>query len=439
MRRTATDLEPFRVPAYRRYLLAATITSISLWTYTTSLSWTVLEDTGSAAIVALISMLMTLPLPFASIPGGMLTDRLGPRGPVLLALLLEAACVALTGLLAATGQLTVPLVLLIAFVFGTADGLQAVPSQVLVGRIVPPHAMASAIGLSMLTIGVGRIVGGTVGGALVDALGAQAAMLPAAVGVIAAAVTIRSLPRTPGMGGGARLSRDDLREGLRWFRTTPGARALMLLGGVSALFVWPYLGLLAVVVRDQLGGSAADLGLLTASGGVGAILAALTMGPVGRRIGRGRQLVLVMVAGGALQAALGLSQLLLPTLVVGTLLAMMTVTHTATSNLVIQAVAPVMMRGRALANYSFVFFGGLPIGYLLGGLGADAIGVGPLLVTLGVATILGTGLIALLDPRLLRLDVMPLLPDQPAPRPAAVTHPAEPAPGEATPALAEPR
>ena len=48
----STDLEPFRVPAYRRYLLAGTLTSVSLWTFTTSLNWTVLGDTGSAAIEA---------------------------------------------------------------------------------------------------------------------------------------------------------------------------------------------------------------------------------------------------------------------------------------------------------------------------------------------------------------------------------------------------
>ncbi len=44
----SADLEPFRVPAYRRYLLAGTLTSVSLWTFTTSLNWTVLGETGSA-------------------------------------------------------------------------------------------------------------------------------------------------------------------------------------------------------------------------------------------------------------------------------------------------------------------------------------------------------------------------------------------------------
>ncbi|MFN8620076.1 MAG: MFS transporter [Chloroflexota bacterium] len=405
MRRSAADLEPFRVPAYRRYLLAGTLTSVSLWTFTTSLNWTVLGDTGSAAIVGLISTLMTLPLPFAAVPGGMLTDRLGPRDLMALALLVEAVCVASTGVLAAAGLLAVPFVLFMSLVFGAADGLQAIPGQVLVGRIVPPRAMASAIGLSMLTIGMGRILGGTLGGALVANLGPQGAMVPAAAGVLLSALTIRSLPRVEGSGGGARLRRDELAEGLRWFRGTGGMRALMLLGLVSALFMWPYLGLLAVVVRDLLQGTPQDLGLLTASGGVGAILAAVTMGPLGRRIGRGRQLVLVMLIAGGVEVCLGVSHLLVPTLLAGTLMAMMTVTHTATANLIIQSVAPVRMRGRALAIYNFVFFGGLPIGYLVSGILADRIGIGPLLIALGILTTSCTALVTLADRRLWRLDV----------------------------------
>jgi MFS family permease len=424
VRLAATDLEPFRVPAFRRYLLAATITSVSLWVYTTALNWTVLEATGSAAIVGLIFTLMTLPLPFATVPSGMLTDRLGPRGMMILALALEALCAGVTGLAAATGNLSVPLLLLVALLFGVADGLQAVPAQVLVGRIVPARQMTSAVGMSMLTIGVGRIVGGTAGGALVAGLGAGGSMLPAVIGLVAAAATIRTLPRVEGTGGGARLRRADLADGLRWFRATAGARALVLLAAVAALFVWPYLGLLAVVVRDLLEGDPADLGLLTASGGVGAILAALTMGPIGRRLGRGRQLVLVLLAAGAMEIALGLSHLLWPTLIIGTGLAMMTVTHSATSSLVIQAIAPVAMRGRALALYTFVFFGGLPIGYLVGGVAAERMGVGPLLIALGIATMAGTAAIAILDRRLLALDVTADPPEAPHPDTDPISRPA---------------
>ena len=293
-----TDLEPFRVPAYRRYLSVATVTSLSQWVWTTALSWTVLQASGSALMVGLVNALMTLPLPFGAIPGGLLTDRLGPRTIMALALLGEAVCIGIAGLLALAGVLPVWVALALTLLFGVADSLWVVPSQVMVGRIVPPRAMASAIGMSMLTIGVGRIIGGPLGGALVGSFGAAGAMIPAAIGVAAAALTVLTLPRIEGLGGGAASVARTWRKARGGCAPRPARGRSWPWGAAAALCLWPYLGLLAVVVRDGLSGGAADLGLLTAAGGVGAILAAVTMGIVGRGIGRGRQLVLVMVVAG---------------------------------------------------------------------------------------------------------------------------------------------
>jgi predicted MFS family arabinose efflux permease len=348
---------------------------------------------------------------------------------MVLALSAQAACVVATGALAASGTLTVPLALLLVLLFGISDGLYVVPSQVAVGRIVPPHAMAAAIGTSMLSIGLGRILGGPVGGALVAGLGPAGAMLPGGVGVILAALTIRTLPRVEGTGGGARLRRRDLSDGIDLLRHTAGAWSMLIMGAIAALFLWPYTGMLAVVVRELLEGTPEDLGLLTAAGGVGAILAAVSMGAVGRRIGRGRQLVAVMAIAGGSLVLLGVSHALLLTLVASTVAATMTVTHNATSTLLVQAIVPVAMRGRALALYGFVFFGGLPLGFLGAGLAADAFGVGPVLVALGIGTAAGALLLAAADRQLLRLDVGALPAD--AGRPPDAHEP--------VPALADPR
>ena len=65
------------------------------------------------------------------------------------------------------------------------------------------------------------------------------------------------------------------------------------------------------------------------------------------------------------------------------------------------------MKRLAVACYGFLAYLAflLPIGYLVGGLGAEQLGVGPLLVALGIATVTGTAAIAILDRRLLALDV----------------------------------
>jgi hypothetical protein len=45
---------PLRSPAFRRWLVAATLVNVCLWTYLTGLTWTILARTDSAATVSLI-------------------------------------------------------------------------------------------------------------------------------------------------------------------------------------------------------------------------------------------------------------------------------------------------------------------------------------------------------------------------------------------------
>ena len=71
-------------------------------------------------------------------------------------------------------------------------------------------------------------------------------------------------------------------------------------------------------------------------------------------------------------------------------------------------------------------------GAWLGGVAADAVGVGPLLISFGLLTIVGTGLVAILDPRLVRLDVTAISATQATA--AATSMPVEP-----SGALTEPR
>ena len=73
----------------------------------------------------------------------------------------------------------------------------------------------------------------------------------------------------------ARL-RDDLAEGLAFVRREPWLWGSLLMAGFSLLVFWgPFEVLLPFVIKNELGGSATDFGLLLAAGGVGGISASV--------------------------------------------------------------------------------------------------------------------------------------------------------------------
>jgi Transmembrane secretion effector len=71
----------------------------------------------------------------------------------------------------------------------------------------------------------------------------------------------------------------DFVEGMRFVRSTTWLWVAMVAAAVTLLCFWgPFEVLVPILVKDRLHGSAVQLGLVFATGGAGAVLAALTLG-----------------------------------------------------------------------------------------------------------------------------------------------------------------
>jgi DHA3 family tetracycline resistance protein-like MFS transporter len=118
------------------------------------------------------------------------------------------------------------------------------------------------------------------------------------------AVRSRDLPRE----FSERLSaRAELREGAAYVRSQPWIWGTLVTAGLSLLFWFgPSQVLLPYIVKNELGGGAADLGAVYAAAGIGSLIGALAWG----QLGLPRRPILVMalawVAPGLELAALGI-------------------------------------------------------------------------------------------------------------------------------------
>jgi MFS family permease len=148
-----------------------------------------------------------------------------------------------------------------------------------------------------------------------------------------------------------------------------------------------------IVDRQLLGGGPAELGVLTASGGIGMIIAAFLVDSVGRNAGRVRTAITALVVAALLLSALSMSRTFALSALIVALTAGTIATYSATASTLIQTVAPAALRGRAVALYGLVFYTLQPIGIVTLGVFADRVGVAAVLEGMTIATVLAVGMV----------------------------------------------
>jgi MFS family permease len=400
------NLEPFASPGYRRYFLAASLAALGLWIYQPALEWTVLQQTGLAGSVGFLQTALIVAVALATLPSGMLTERFGARPMLAIALGGIGVMIAVVAGFSAAGRLTFEVALGLTFVLGIFDGLYGVPATLLLGQVVEPRFLGSAIGLSFLTSGLGRLFGGPIGGTTLEVFGAVQAFVPAAIGLGISALVILTTPllrHDEHRERGAPVS--DLVEATRWLGRHPAALWVTVLGTVSALSVFCYSALLPAYTRDNLHADAATLGLIAGAGGFGVIVGAVVMEGMGRRLGRGRQLVLMYLACAACIAGLALTSVVPVALVLAALTTLVSIGFGGTAQLIVQTMPPPRMRARVVAVYTFAYYCALPIGTASAGTLADTFGVSAVMLAMAALTVVTTALVLLAYRPLLTVDL----------------------------------
>ena len=147
-------------------------------------------------------------------------------------------------------------------------------------------------------------------------------------------------------------------EGLRHLATPGPVRDLLALVTVGAVLGGPFLTLMPVIARDQLGLGAGGYGTLLATVGVGGLLGALLVaGPLSHAANKGRILMTAGLAFPTLLLGFAYTTTLTMAYVVLFATGMAMITFNALSNGVLQLLVEEKYRGRLMAFYSLVFVG----------------------------------------------------------------------------------
>ena len=387
-----TAFSALRHRNYRLYWLGQVVSMIGTWMQRTAQGWLVtdlvLELVSGARVegltnwyVALVTAMGTLPVLLLGPFTGVIADYLDKRRVLIVTQTLMAAQAALLALMAYLQILNIPWLIVLALFLGIVTAVDIPARQGMAIELVGREHLPNAIALNSGVFNTARVIGPAITGVML-ALHfsvADAFLLNAVsyVAVIFALVVMRGdfAPRAHADGQRRETYWSRTYAGVSFLLTARGVRRIVVMVGVLALLVTPFVALLPAIARYRLSAGPAQFGFLATSFGAGAVVGSLVLAYLS-----GRQLQYLTLRIGyvlLLGGVIVVSQLRsLPAAYITLALTGFGFNWTfADSNTILQLYVPDELRGRVMGVYSMLFVGLYPVGTLLMGWAATNLGV----------------------------------------------------------------
>ncbi|PWJ13274.1 MFS transporter [Jannaschia seohaensis] len=381
-------MSAFSHPGFRAYFLAAVPLVQALWAQRVTLGWLAWEASGSAAFVGLVAALTLAPMLISGPVFGVLVDRTDIRRAIRTTSGAMAMLMVVAALLAGGPGLSQAMLVTLALAIGVVSSAHHPVRMSLAPRLVPVGEVQSVVALTALNFNLARLVAPALAGLALASVGPVATLWAAAALYVPMLVAVRWMAPRPLPVTGTRGSiREGLRDAARFIWVTPVARQAIVLTAVMAVLVRGYLELLPVMAEGIHGRGAEGLGLLTASAGAGALLAALakTAGHGQVRDGVPGLMRVILVIGVLGLAPLGLVEAWWAAMVWTALAGFSSTFCGVTLQAMVQMELPDDLRGRVMSLWVVVGIGAVALGS--GGLGwlAGLFGLPAVLVGAGLA------------------------------------------------------
>jgi hypothetical protein len=383
-------LRPLRVRDFALLWIGLTVSFVGDGVYIIAIAWQAYDLSNSPSALAAVGVAWSLPQVLLLLATGVLSDRLDRRHLMIAGDVIRGAAIGAIGALSIAGTLTMPRLIGLVVVYGAGQAIFGPAFSSIVPTIVPEDLLVQANSLGQFVRPVAwTLVGPLVGGLLVATVGVGWAFVADASTFVFSALMIK-LMRT------RRVARDeadrstpweDLKEGLGYVRRTTWLWVAMVAATVSLLATWgPWEVLVPYVVRNDLGGSAAALGLVYGAGGIGSVSAAIAMGQRGRLPRRAVTFLYLVWAGGMLATAgfgfvTGLWEAMLVAFVGEGCISLLVVVWIT----LVQRLVPGELLGRVSSVDWMISTAGVPLSFAIVGPAADAFGVDATLIVAGVA------------------------------------------------------
>src|SRR5881396_2061861 len=267
---------------YRLFFWGQLVSLIGTWMQQTAMSWFVYQITNSKFLLGAVAAIGSAPMMLFSIWGGSLADLYPKRSIIVATQTAQMICAFLLAAGAWAGFATPLFIIIIAALNGVAMGFDMPARQAFTLEMTSREDLLNAISLNSSIVNGARVVGPSIAGLMIGAVGVAMCFFLNGLSFIAviAGFLLMRLPRFERKIEIASAG-EHAWEGIVYSMRHQRVRTILLLFLAIGVFGWSYAVLMPAFARDVLGRGANGYGILMSASGAGALVGALLVATFG--------------------------------------------------------------------------------------------------------------------------------------------------------------
>lgn len=376
---------------YRLFFGGQSVSLIGTWITRIATSWLVYRLTGSAILLGVVGFAGQIPTFLLAPFGGVWVDRWDRHKVLIITQTLAMLQSFGLAVLALSGRITVWQIIGLNAFQGVINAFDMPGRQAfLVEMLEDREDLANAIALNSSMVNLARLLGPSIAGIIIAAVGEGICFLIDGISYIAVIASLLAMRITSPRQRVRKELLHELREGWMYVSHFVPIRSVLLLLAVVSLVGMPYAVLMPIFAAEVLQGGPHTLGFLMGASGVGALAAAIRL--AARKSVLGLETVVAFSAGifGLGLLAFSLSHWLWLSMLLMFFVGFGMMQQMASSNTILQTLVQEDKRGRVMSYYTMSIVGMAPFGSLLAGLLADRLGAPHTLLISGVICVTGS-------------------------------------------------
>jgi MFS family permease len=402
-------LRALRSRNYRLFFTGQSISLVGTWMQQVAMSWLVYRLTGSAFLLGVVGFVGQIPTFLLAPVAGVLADRWDKRRLLIATQTLSMLQAAALAFFVLAGTVQVWQIVTLSLILGIISTFDIPARQSFIVEMVDNREdLGNAIALNSSMFNAARLIGPSIAGLLVAAVGEGICFIVNAFSYLAVIVALAAMRLTQGKPEKARRHiLHELREGVGYAFGFSPIRSILLLIALVSLMGMPYSILMPVFARDILHGGPHTFGFLMAASGCGALASTVYLASRKNVLGLGRIIVAATTLFGAGIIAFSFSGSLPLSLLFLCITGFGGMALIASSNTILQTIVEDDKRGRVMSLFTMAFIGMAPFGSLIAGSLANTIGARNTLLIGGVSCLAGGALFAVILPKI-RKKIRPI-------------------------------